>query len=185
MTPCQHFRKHIDKYCEGDLDSLCIKKLEEHLKVCPRCQTLRGNIEQMRVCLKQLPDVKVSEGFNLLLRERIRREATGKSPAAYSSGGRLLVPALGIAVLVLVMGIGVSDQNPSFSSGSRGSQAVSGAHEDDSLPFRGRIQYVIEELPSASAVQVEGRNGSREASRSDSMAGSRPPVRVRAVPVSF
>jgi len=139
----------------------------------------------MRICLKQLPDVKVSEGFNLLLRERIRREAIGKSPGTYSTGGRLLIPAMGIALLVLIIGIGVSDQNSSLTSGSLGYRTVAGESEGDFLPFQGKIQYIIEELPSASAVRLERRNDSREPSNSDSMVGSHPPVRVRAIPVSF
>lgn len=183
MTPCQHFRKHIDQYCEGVLDSLCVQKLEEHLKVCPRCRTLGNNIKKMRICLKELPPVPVSEGFNLLLRERIRREITGRSSVPYPSRGRLWVPAMGIALLVLVMGIGVSDHNPPLGSGNRGLKPASGQYSGDLPLFRGRIQYVIEDLPSESAVRVERRHDSRETSRSDSITDSRPPV--RAVPVSF
>lgn len=189
MTPCQRFKQVIFDLFDGELDILHRKSVERHLKECPRCTSFSNQIRVLRSHLKRLTRVRASEGFEVLLRERIRREIAGRGRStvlSISFNGRLIL-ATGFSLLLIVMGFWMLDQKTSFfNSLSPETEAVrySLSREEDT---ESQVQYVIDDYPSYfSTSGTESERGSELAGKDSLLRqANMEAVRARVTPVSF
>jgi len=161
MKPCQQFKDPLVHYFDDELDTHQKRELEAHLKICPQCERFLNRIRQLHSHLKELPTLKTSENFHILVRERIRRE-TARSQGRHASSqtwARRLVPAFGVVTVLTVVGLWLRDNqtvihNPTNSSQGRSMAAQpSGEGSDD------QVQYVIDEYPDRLSVSRESSEG--------------------------
>src|SRR4030042_4142907 len=107
MTSCERYKQYILDCMDDELDILHRKDLESHLKVCEPCSLLANRCRSLKKRLKDLPQVKASDEFPILLRGRIRRELAKKRtyrPNFFFFPNRW-IPAVGMAVVLLVAGV--------------------------------------------------------------------------------
>ena len=186
MKPCQRFKESLFLFFDDELDILRKKELQQHLSECPHCTLFLDRMRRMRSHLRELPSIKISDNFHILVRERIRRDLARQNRRRQSSviTVRRLVPAFGIAVLVIAIGYWVLDRGVSpDGSPSNGMRAVNQPSER----FEGEIQYVIDDIPSRISVSRQDGESRFPYIGSDSLESMdrADEIRVRPTPVSF
>ncbi len=172
-----------------NLDVLRRKDVERHLKTCSQCARFLDQIRLLRLRLKNLTPVKTSDSFQVLLRERIRREMAGKRRTAASSTSftKRWIPAFGFVVLVLIAGIWMIDQKTSFFDSGDNEGGIARSTTPGEESFDGQVQYVINDFPSRISVsRTEDAEGA-ESVVEDSLIRQNDweDVRARLTPVSF
>ncbi len=147
MNPCQRFRESIFDLVDNELDTLRKRELELHLKGCTLCSRFLEQIRQLRSQCKHLSPVAATEEFNLLLRERIRREMAGKRGALTPSiaFSARWIPAFGMMLLLMGIGFWILDQKTSFFGASGNQIAVSQIPVSNQDNYEGEMQYVIDD----------------------------------------
>ncbi|MBN1560223.1 zf-HC2 domain-containing protein [candidate division KSB1 bacterium] len=117
MKNCDHYTTLFSDYIDGDLDDRARSSLRAHLAACPACAQRLNAMQAVRGSLAQLPHIKTSESFDLLLQARLRREmrqAPRRRPfPLFELNWR--VPAYAAAALCLVF-FGALLQRRSYSS---------------------------------------------------------------------
>ena len=144
MKSCKEYRKDINDLFDNELKIDEKKLLEEHLKECKECNEYFKKIKSLRALLSNLPTIGPSENFNILLREKIRREDL-KQKTVYSSSKRLYpVFAIGISILIIAF-ISVKNinilNNKSISVKNESQLKSTFTSENK----KNNIQYVIEQ----------------------------------------
>ncbi len=189
MKHCQRFRDSLLEYFDDELDVQEKKEVEQHLKVCPHCMHFLNQLRRLRSHLRELPTIKTSENFHILVRERIRRDLARQRRAKQSSTiiVRRFVPAFGLTVLVALVGFLVLDHRDSLvdkTAGSGGGISVSTRSDED---FSGPIQYVIDDIPSRISVSRRDGDGESRVVDEDSVyrMDRAEEFRTRPTPVSF
>ncbi len=155
MVPCQKFRKNLFKFIDGDLDILQKKLVEQHLKECPGCNGFINQIRSMRSRIRNLSNIRTSENFHILLRERIRREIAGKREFFPHMTGFSLrwIPAAGLVIVLIVSGFWMIDKKTTIFNKTIIAEATESSFNSGSQ-FKGQIDYVIEDYPASSSVSV-------------------------------
>lgn len=74
INDCEQFAKRLSSYTDGEMDKLEKERWEQHLRTCAACSTLLRRVKDLGEQLRNLPQVKVSPDFNVVLRARIRME---------------------------------------------------------------------------------------------------------------
>jgi len=187
MPDCYEFRKLINKLIDNEISFSEKKKLREHIDECVDCKKCLEKSIKMKRMLAQLPKVKTSEDFNILLRARIRREAhreRNKLFASFTLPKRTVKFAFGIIVIMLFILI----INPVHLIRNDSEKQMS-VSENNNDQFNGRIQYVIDKYPHSISLS---REDSRENTidsliiKNDSLNNRRSNiVRTHATPVNF
>ena len=104
MIDCDKSRSMFSMYLDGEISQQQKKELDSHFKICPNCQE---TIRQMRIIqqsLKQMPQIKTSEGFENLLQQQIFNSEQKTSPIPFSLHN-WKVPAMGSALVLATIGI--------------------------------------------------------------------------------
>jgi anti-sigma factor RsiW len=149
MTPCQQDTDHLFHYIDGELDSGSQKRVEAHVDECCDCARMLRRIRLQKAQMKRLTHLKTGDAFDLLLQERIRRQAAGKTerPGLFRPSGVRWAPAFAAAVAVMGCGVlllSLRDHRSSTSAagfvGSPANRAASSA---------GDVQYVMEDLSAS------------------------------------
>jgi hypothetical protein len=190
MKPCQRFKESIMQHFDENLDTVGRKELEHHLKVCTSCNRYMNQIRLLRSHLRELTPIEASENFHILLRERIRRDlARSGRRHVKPLFTRRLIPAFGLTVVLVTVGIWFLDQR-SIPIGTPGtSDSLSEYQPDSSLRsrFDGQIQYVIDDYPNPISVSRQDDARVPKLATEDSvlLKENRERYRSRMTPVSF
>ena len=192
MNPCQRYQNLIFNLIDGDLDNLRKKELKKHLQECSHCDHFVKQLSALKIELSSLTQQKASEEFQIILRDRIRREFSGKKKPFITFPSfpfqRRWIPAAGLAIgMACIILFVVNRKDDLFQSqDSRLKASISESSSENNSPDR--IQYVIDEFPGAVTVS---RTDERPESISDTIQDSvfiernRSPMRVRLTPVNF
>ena len=189
MNPCERFQEAIFDFLDGELDVVRKRELEHHLKTCSVCASFLEEIRRLRSDLKHLTPVKTSESFQVLLRERIRREIAGKGrkSAPFAFPAWRWIPALGFGVLVMIGGLWMLDQKTSFFHGRADEPVMSRSSVAEDGYFDGQVQYIVGEFPNRVSLSRVDTGRERELTNEDSvqLQSDLEEVRARLTPVSF
>ena len=151
MSSCERFKNSILDFIDHELDILKKKELKSHIEACHDCECLMNQVRALRSQLHSLPRIAASEDFNVILRDCIRKEMSGKrQPFSWVIlTSHRWIPATGFAVAVLVGGFFVLDQKTSIFNGRQNTaQVIPASRPMDPVPFNGQVQYVIDEYPN-------------------------------------
>ena len=189
MVPCERYRDSLFDLMDGECDSIQKRDVEAHLKECHHCAEFLKQQRLMRSYLGQLPRVCASDGFRVLLRDRIRREVRGTRirRAHLLVYSRRLIPAFGLIIIVVFAGTWMLfNKSSTMDSSSPGRAEIQ-------LPTPGpdhsdvEIDYIIDEFPDQVAeFQAEDQQIDQPV-KVDSLLIQRDlsGVRARLTPVSF
>lgn len=189
MIPCQRFREKLFALLDDELTGSQRKELERHVEECTECARCFGQLRRLRSYLKGFAPVRLSEDFQVLLRDRIRRELVGKGRPSVStiSFGWRWIPAFGVFLLLVSVGFWMLDRRTwSIRSFGPEMERVESSFRSG-REYDGRIQYVIDDFPSRISVsRTEGETETRKVEE-DSLLRQRnlDEVRSHLTPVSF
>lgn len=188
MTPCQRYKDKIMELFDGELDALQSKAVNQHLKTCDSCSAFMTQLQTLRTRMQSLTPIETSEHFHLVLRDQIRREMSGRRSHFELFSSRRWIPAVGLASVIAVSLVMISDHRNMPWSKAQGSARpmISQSTPAPAARRSGSIQYVVGEYPDRLSVE---RRDERPAglSRSDSLEPRQDPslYRQRLTPVSF
>jgi hypothetical protein len=156
MIPCQRFRKKLFNFIDDELDILQKKVVEQHLKECSHCREFLNQIHSLRSRIQNLTHIQTSENFNVLLRERIRREMAGKREFVPRTPGFSLrwIPAAGVVIVMIVTGFWMIDQKTTVFDKAIVVEATKPSSDSGFPQFNGQIDYVSDDYPAPSSVSV-------------------------------
>jgi anti-sigma factor RsiW len=188
MNPCQRFRKFIFDFIDNELDLVRKKELKTHLNSCHHCAQHEHQLRLLRSHLGNLSRIRVTEDFQVLLRNRIRRELAGKG-TSFSPWilGLRWIPAVGVLVIVLATGLFILDQKPTITPASSISDVNVPSHSTVQPDFQGSVQYVIDEFSSPVSVSRQDAVPMEVLALEDTLIlpQEENPVRSHLVPVNF
>ena len=186
MNPCQQFKEMIFDLLDHQVDSQRKKHLYDHLSECPQCEKFFSRCKALKARLSSLEQIRASDTFHILLRERLRREAAGNRRwiRPVLPGYMRWAPAVGVVALAVFIGVLVTDRGTPLQEGEYSEIRASASGRD---PFQGPVQFVIDDYPQRIAVARDDRSRSGTITGPDSL---RPIDRVeserpRVTPVSF
>lgn len=195
MSPCKGYNYQLQDYVDRELTPGEMASVDAHLKVCPECAGYVHQIISLKGHLRALPEIKSTENFHLLLRERIRREMASqqrKSAASFVWTHRI-APAAGFALVILAAGSYLMRDRIPFLGGGGPTpvaEAPASFMSNGTLQKPSRVKYVIDEYGDAVSLDRKDSPAFRRQAASDStrpvpQAGRRRGPLRRAVQVSF
>jgi len=188
MNPCKRFKDAIFNLLDGEVDSIRKKELEEHLKDCDGCSQFLESLRQYRSHLKSLTPIKCSENFQILMREKIRRDIArkGLSTSPFYSTRFRWVTAAGFAVILIVTGIWITDTKRPINEIHQHAESQTLQTDIAKAKYPRQIRYVAGHNPNRISISRNDGQDSLSAS-GDSLLAERqtenPPLNV--TPVSF
>ena len=104
MTPCERYKQAILDAVDLEDTSSLSKDIQSHLKQCAACAKFYENLCSLKKGLQKLKPVKAPDSFQVVLRERIRREAANKPGIRFAEQPRRISApwAIGAAALVVI-----------------------------------------------------------------------------------
>ena len=78
MAVCYKFLKQINDFIDNDIEPSDLKQLETHLQNCSSCRAYVNRYKTVKKSLAALPHYKTSQTFDIVLRERLRKEINGE-----------------------------------------------------------------------------------------------------------
>lgn len=183
MTPCEQYKADLLKMIDGELEPQAKKTLAEHLEACSVCNEFVKELLQLKTHLKSLPSVKTSDGFQLLLRERIRREMKGQYKRR-ETWKTYWAPAFAFGVVVIVSGFVLTQRD------TAGSSVVPQSTITQSMPPQraayDQVDYVIDTDTQAMTQEEQTQSGNQLAV-TDSLLRERTlqNIQARITPVNF
>ena len=189
MSSCERFRQTIWDFYDDELDTFHKKELRHHLKICPQCAHFANQVRLLKSELRNLPPIKTSDGFQLLLRERIRRELAGKTATHFHTFSitKHLIPALGLVAIIAFSGYWLFEGYPPYSRPSPVSNQITQSSILENNDLGDRIQYVIDEYSDPLTVAKSDSQSRVEVARGDSVLQNKDmkDEHSRLTPVSF
>ncbi|MBN2415955.1 zf-HC2 domain-containing protein [bacterium] len=137
------------KQIDGDITAEEQHHLDEHLTSCEQCAAAAESLRLMKKQLRQLPVVRVSDEFHIILRDRIRKSRIGYGAAKIEFP--LLprwtyIPAAGVALAVVALllrpYLSQTDERPFSTRGTAVAEYL-----NDAAPEQ--VHYVIEDNPDS------------------------------------
>jgi len=160
MTNCDKFLSLYTEYLDGTLSGQSKSEFDGHLKQCADCTAILRRLTALQVRLKELPAVRTSDAFHILLRSRIRRELETQTlrQKVFSYFQTYRIPAYGISVAMLLLisfaTYSYFQQNPKetmptnlVNSQSTGNQAGAVIVQQQDGKIKERIHFILDELP--------------------------------------
>ena len=192
MGPCHQFKENIMELLDNELDIFQKKNLEKHLKECLRCSSFLSRVRLLKSYLKKLPSIKASENFQILLRERIRRETVGREKIAVTRASivKRWAPAFGIAFFLIMIAVWILNFGIPFSHSPEGKLVTNPTIKSSNVEtFNGKVQYVIDDFPTNASLSKSNSTDQRDSSLigSDSLLqnNSFEEIKAHLTPVSF
>ena len=186
MNQCREYQKLIYDFYDDIIIEDDKTRLNNHLKVCEDCLAFSNRVKKMKQILNGLPKPGVSENFNILLRERLRRElARQKQPVSKT---KFFVPAFAVGLLFIVMGWFSVNNINLFNSGKNITSAEKLIQEQKKLSNGSNVQYVIDQYgveESGPANNSKIKNFDKNLSDSLKSLRNTDQIRARLTPVSF
>lgn len=107
MQNCKFVTNQLGEYLDGSLNISEASVLEQHLRVCSSCREKYAGVKQTIGRLRTLPKLKTSEHFNIILKARLRKEAsTVGNPKLFITPRLWRLPAYSMAAL-LFLAVGI------------------------------------------------------------------------------
>jgi len=186
LNQCREYQKLIYDFYDDIISEDDKIRLNNHFKVCEDCLAFSNRVKKMKQILNELPRPGVSENFNILLRERLRRElARQKQPSIKT---KFLVPAFATGLLFIVIGwLSINDINL-FNSGKNIASTEKLIQEQKKITNGSNVQYVIDQYgveESSAANNSKIKNLDKNLSDSLKSLKNTDQIRVRLTPVSF
>ncbi len=184
MPQCYDFKILIDKLVDAEISPVEKRELNNHLDSCNDCRNYMEKLKKMRRMFSQLPRVKTTDDFYVLLRARIRRELSRGDKRFYNPilyPKRIFQYGFSLAVVVLLLLL----INP-FNIIRNESESHLSISEKKSNEFNGQIQYVIDGYPTSVSLSRDGTIDSLINSN-DSLRqlGNNKVIRSHVTPVNF
>ncbi len=153
MDPCKCYSKKVYDFIDGELKGKEKNHFEKHMEACSACSNCVRQLAALRRKLSSLPEIKTSESFHLLLRERIRRELIKKQQYGSFDGViKRFVPVFGaLAIVVTAFWL----LNGQFTAEPSGSDMTAMSGINPSLPLDDNVLYVIDGLTDTSQPQEQ------------------------------
>ncbi len=114
---CDNLREHFSEYLDGRLEAALMRKIDDHLKICPLCKKEFDGLSFTRAVLRGLDEIKAPPNFVLALQQRIEMAQTPwwKRAAKALDRGLEAIPlramtAAAAAVFALIIAIGAGNQ---------------------------------------------------------------------------
>ncbi|MBN2357020.1 zf-HC2 domain-containing protein [candidate division KSB1 bacterium] len=106
MKICDRIVKEAFNYWDGMLTGQEQEEISTHIRTCPHCEKRFAQARQIRQALRNLPKLKTSPHFHLLLHARMRREVNRKRALLPLpiTGWAWQVPAYAAAAIILIAG---------------------------------------------------------------------------------
>ena len=107
MINCDKCRTNLSAFIDDETNEQEASRIKKHLDACPGCQEQFKALKSVRTSLSSLSKISASPSFDVILRDRIRREMHDRS-SRFSAAlfPRFRVPAFAAAaVAVLVIGM--------------------------------------------------------------------------------
>ena len=107
MTPCERFKDKIFDLIDQELEGSIRDQVLQHIRECPLCEQFYENLSSLKKELRQMKPVKAPDSFQVVLRERIRREMAHKSSPEHLGlpglrwAAAFLVAAAAVVVLLV------------------------------------------------------------------------------------
>jgi hypothetical protein len=102
---CSTFKRKHDGFIDDTLSGVEMAAMREHLRQCARCARTDRSVHRALLVARNLPELRVSEGFADRLRARLQGERVGALPGASWSSPLTLRWTAVSAVLVGVLAI--------------------------------------------------------------------------------
>ena len=116
MINCDKCRNNLSAFIDEETTEQESSSIKEHLQKCSKCQRQYNELNGMRSALSSLRKIKTTASFDIILRDRLRREFRKRNTRTLASiSSRFRAPAFtAAAVVVLLTGmlIGRTMQNP-------------------------------------------------------------------------
>lgn len=157
MTPCQRQKKRLRAYLDNELAAIEKKEFESHLDECPDCGDHVRRLKSLRQSLKSLHSIPCDSNFDILLRERIRREMAGKTSRSF------VTPAIrwsfaAVAVLTISLGsirlFDTSQPNQTNAMVAHETSTAQSAIPAGLTSSSDQIQYVMDNFPEDPADEI-------------------------------
>lgn len=149
MKNCRYYKQLMYSLYDDELGPNEVLELENHMASCDECREFYNCAKKMKTVLQAMPRIRPSENFNILLREKIRRESAARLHQS-NSFVRYAMPAFGIGMVVLAVGVlsvkSLSRNNAGNSVANR--TPVSRVQYENSDNHN--VNYVIEEYNAKS-----------------------------------
>jgi anti-sigma factor RsiW len=101
---CKAFTLRHAAYIDDTLPGVEMAAMRDHLTECAKCAGRDAEVRRALFLLKNLPPIKVSEGFEGRLRARLAAESMSAPPAAKVSDFGMMKWAVAAALLIVVAG---------------------------------------------------------------------------------
>jgi len=175
MSPCQGYRDKIHDLIDDDLDGMETRHVRDHLRDCPDCASYFNQLARLRSILKGFGQTSTSPNFQVVLRERLRREMAGKKDpwVVYVGHPRRWVAVAGVAVVLVTSAFLVLNNRQVLMPGAAERSAGMHAPAFQSAAADEHIEYVSSE--SRGRIRV---------ARSENKAAARPAKDTLAVQAS-
>ena len=182
MVPCEKYKDDLLKMVDDELEQDAKKEIDKHLDECPNCNGFVKELLRLRTYLKSLSPIQTSEGFQYLLRERIRREMSGKR-IKQKQWSTYWVPAFAAGVMLIVSGYVFMNRNSDVTSVPQNTLSQQSTLRQ---PVPDQVDYVLGTEQQV-AQQNEEKANINEQVASDSLIREQNLRRIQAriTPVSF
>lgn len=193
MSPCKCDKMMLQDYVDGVLDRSQKMGIEAHLLECEICSDFVEEMQNLKSTLKNLPEIQASDGFHLLLRERIRREMahqTRRSSFSWTLTHQI-IPATALAAVIVVASLAIFKHGLPFTEGQRATpvavkQPNSTSPQLDPARYK-NVRYVLDDYGPAVSLDRKDTPATGQSSARDSLrrVEHRSRLRPRAAHVSF
>ena len=182
MTPCEKYKADLLKMVDDELEQDAKTQINKHLDDCPNCNGFVKELIRLRGHLKSLSPIQTSEGFQYLLRERIRREMSGKR-LNQKQRSTFWVPAFAASVMLLVSGYVFLNRNSDVTTVPQNTLSQQSTMQQ---PVPDQVDYVLGTEPQV-AQENEEKTAADQQVMSDSLIRQENlrHIQARITPVSF
>ncbi|MFO7892003.1 MAG: zf-HC2 domain-containing protein [bacterium] len=147
MPQCNEFKKLIHKLIDDEISPSEKRELRSHIEKCDECNTYLKRAKKIQKMFSQLPKIKASNDFYVLLRARIRRETNNKRNNLYVPFN-LPKPVFQFGFIIAVIFITILIINPlHLIRNDNKDQVLTSEERNDQ--FNGQVQYVIDGYPNS------------------------------------
>ena len=159
MINCERFTSLITDYLDENLDKQQKAEFKNHLQSCKECAAVFERVNSLQQHLKKLPSVKTSPVFDIVLKNRLRRELVKNTTWNLFENPWIKISVIGLsaAAIFLIAFFSLyypsisSKQQQGFSSTVSNFQTFTDRADSTNLSqqqVEEKIYFVIEEIPA-------------------------------------
>jgi len=148
MSHCERFKEKLFKFLDNELEGAAKEEVLQHLQSCSACEAFYRQMHSLKQRLHDMKPVKTPVSFQIVLRERIRREKAHRKGIglSYPPVSRIWVPAIAVTALVLIAALFLFRSFLPFNLHESGiDMSLLVPKEGDGI----RIHYVIDDIDAS------------------------------------